>query len=186
MFINPKSKGAVFDIDVPDSDNLVLKNMRCALKVAGLYARIAPRYKDDFLSVALLELVQVCKEIDPDSEDFSKILYRRMCNQCTQFLRKETHQIGSRSTSRYKKTAKVEHLSVDVADVSSDMSELHDFLLALASEPLEAMIIELRLQGYSDREIAEKTISLTMGYVWQLRKDLEIRYKLAERRLEDA
>lgn len=183
MLINYKSKGVVFDFpDQRDSEDPILVNARLALKIAGLYAKVAPRYKDDLLSVAFLRLVKVIRESETIEES---TLVKKISSACASFLAKENFQIGSRKTFYNKKGAipKLQPIETDLACVSSNMTDLKDFLLALANDPLEEMIINLRIQGLTDQEIADSSGTLSLPWIWQLRKQLEGRYKIAERRL---
>lgn len=183
MQINWATKGLVIDCpNLPqESDDLVLGNTRLALKIAGIFAKYYPRYKDDLLSVAFLTLVKVVRS-NPD--DLQNLLVRKIASACSTYLHKERFQIGSKNTKYRKGTVPLlKQLEPDLASVSSDIQDLKDFLLALADDPLEKTIIELRLQGFTDKEISEKAINLSRQWIHQLRKQLEGRYEIAIDRL---
>lgn len=164
-----------------------LSYLKLAFRIASLHARIAPAsLRDDLVSVAVEALVEGWKN-SADEQDVSLYIIRKIHSACTEFIRKEHPSINSTRHFQKDKSleVRVERLGKrDVKDSHDNANELWEHILSVAENPFERDILNLRREGYTDKEIASLR-GVSTSHIFYIRKMLQTRFEILERRHEE-
>ena len=188
--------------DPKSRDELIYGHLRLIMKLVSIFSNWSPRKKHDILSVALIALIETVDNREKiKNTNLGAVINKNVQWAIRQFLC-EDHVIKIPATSYYRKKHRDglrDPVSIHGANkISSDYdqegsafksdydlrladrhgtisSELKEILNQLPRSDIERQVLILRMQGYRDKEIAER-LGCSKVWVGKIRNELEERF----------
>lgn len=159
-----------FDIEIsPDPDDAT-HWIPLAMSIGGAYVGRTPLDKDELVSAAL---EGICEAVKKPVESNRKALVRDSVHNAISRAIQEAELVRTPRMEKWRKgigPLAIEELTEDPITPPDTAWELLDDILALCSDR-ERAIVELRVQGHSDANIAEM-IGLSRTTVFVIRKGI--------------
>lgn len=146
-----------------DRETLLKKYISVVFRLAGNYARKCPALVDDLISEGLLGFNVAFEDYKNGKvtiDEAEKHFYYQICKHCFDLLRKEK---------------KNKQLNFDVGFKPDHISAILNHLEDIATTELERTIIKLRLEGFTDQEIADQ-VGLSKQYIGRVRSQLKVKF----------
>jgi DNA-directed RNA polymerase sigma subunit (sigma70/sigma32) len=165
-------------------ERIVIGHLRLAIYIAGQYANFAPKKAYDFISEAVVGIVEICNEIINTGiieDELSKLIIIRMHKLIVKFFRKD-HLIRIPYTSLIRNKIKISVSSLDenISKKQYNLLDFFDILNTSMKTDQERKIVELRILKYNDIEIGKK-LKLHPTTIGQIRKRIFRRFKKNEK-----
>lgn len=159
--------------------------MKLIIHIAGKYAFFLPNKKEDLVSVAILSLVECCTEISEGKinnfdGNLTGLLAMRAHSKCGNYIKYD-------HTLKYKRgdESELKRVNVNTVTLKCQLSyiDLKELINEACLDKRDREIIKLRMQNYTDTEIAER-MNLHPSSVARLKRDIETRFENMERELQ--
>ena len=161
-----------------DSGEIIKQHLVLIPNIVKKYAKMCPHLRDDFIGIALLTLTQIANDCKIENVEEQK---KYICSKIHWAIRIQLAE--NQSIIRVPRHSSVRHflrpiinpLLTDPKTRPNISYDLREVLGMITKSSIEKQILCLKIQGYTDREIAKK-IGFSPAYIGRIKNRLEERF----------
>jgi DNA-directed RNA polymerase specialized sigma subunit len=172
------------DGDLSTHGEIIEGHIKLAITIAGRYIRICPRKSEELVSESMFGLMYAVKKAQEKMIDDNVTSWIASC--CHRFAQRflisdNVIRVPPTSAKRCGIIVIVTRLTVDVTTASTGpLCDFMDMIESCAKTDFDRKILDLRIQGYNDKEIGE-SLGVSQQHVSKMRDKMRSRFDAISR-----